>query len=118
MTRIAPLYLSDRTLFRSDRRMSILNGSILKSRIKEGVSDSLNNPYTSHILVRFVTGLTDNEASDHSDDELVELEGNKEDASEVNTNPAIGEILQYFPVDLHLARILTLERTERYLLDC
>lgn len=37
MTRIAPLYLSDRTLFRSDRRMSILNGSILKSRIKEFV---------------------------------------------------------------------------------
>lgn len=33
--------------------------------------------------------------------------------------PIGGVLLQGdHPVDLHLARILTLERTERYLLDC
>lgn len=94
MTLIPPLSLSDRTI---SRRMSIQNGLILKSRRNYVVEDFINKTYTKHILVRFVTGLTDNEASDHSDDELVELNDNKEDASEVNNNPAIGEILKYFP---------------------
>lgn len=36
--------------------------------------------------MRFVTSLTDNEVSDHSDDELVELD-NREAVSEININP-------------------------------